>query len=178
MAQLIDPRSQDRTLIIMRHGQADMPWGTSDFDRRLTEHGEQQAHDAARWLLEQGAVPEMIVCSAALRTRQTCTWVMDALGEKAPTPKLESALYAAGATSMLSVVNHVPETVNTLMVISHMPGIQSLALRLASRNSDQNAYMDLASSFPTSAFAVFEHTGDWATLDGQDAELTNFVVPR
>ena len=38
--------------------------------------------------------------------------------------------------------------------------------------------MDLASGFPTSAFAVFEHDGDWSTLDGQDAKLKNFIVPR
>lgn len=103
---------------------------------------------------------------------------VSATGEKAPTPKLESGLYAAGATSMLSVINHVPETVGTLLVITHMPGVQALALRLASRDSDQDAYMDLASGFPTSSFAVLEHSSQWATLDGQDAELKNFVVPR
>jgi hypothetical protein len=25
---------------------------------------------------------------------------------------------------------------------------------------------------------VLEHGGDWATLDGQDARVTHFVVPR
>jgi len=38
--------------------------------------------------------------------------------------------------------------------------------------------MHLASGYPTSAFTVFEHTGDWAELDGQDARVTHFVVPR
>src|SRR4051794_39559377 len=167
-----------KRLILMRHSKAAFPLGVEDHDRPLAQRGHGEAPLAGKWLLEHDVVPDFILCSSALRTRQTCTWVCQQLGDKAPTPKLESGLYAAGPTSMLSVINHVPETVNTLMVISHMPGIQSLALRLASRDSDQDAYMDLASGFPTSAFAVLEHAGDWATLDGQDAQLKTFVVPR
>ena len=79
---------------------------------------------------------------------------------------------------MLSVINHLPETVRTLLVISHLPGIQDLALRLASRDSDEDAYMNLAMSYPTSALAVFEHQQAWAELDGQDARATAFAVPR
>lgn len=167
-----------KRLILMRHAKAAFPLGVEDHDRPLAQRGHTEAPLAGKWLLEHDVVPDFILCSSALRTRQTCTWVCQQLGDKAPTPKLESGLYAAGPTSMLSVINHVPETVNTLMVISHMPGIQSLALRLASRDSDQDAYMDLASGFPTSAFAVLEHSGDWASLDGQDAQLNSFVVPR
>ena len=77
------PTSLPKTLVIMRHAEADMPWGTGDFDRPLTRRGREQAPAAGRWLLEHGAVPEMILCSAALRTRQTCTWVADALGDEA-----------------------------------------------------------------------------------------------
>lgn len=162
----------------MRHSKAAFPLGVEDHDRPLAQRGHTEAPLAGKWMMENGVVPDFILCSSALRTRQTCTWVCQQLGEKAPTPKLESGLYAAGATSMLSVINHVPETVGTLLVITHMPGVQALALRLASRDSDQDAYMDLASGFPTSSFAVLEHSSRWATLDGQDAELKNFVVPR
>lgn len=162
----------------MRHSKAAFPLGVEDHDRPLAQRGHTEAPLAGKWMMENGVVPDFILCSSAVRTRQTCTWVCQQLGEKAPTPKLESGLYAAGATSMLSVINHVPETVGTLLVITHMPGVQALALRLASRDSDQDAYMDLASGFPTSSFAVLEHSSHWATLDGQDAELKNFVVPR
>ncbi|ALE93806.1 histidine phosphatase [Arthrobacter alpinus] len=167
-----------KRLILMRHSKAAFPLGVEDHERPLAQRGHTEAPLAGKWLVENAVVPDFILCSSALRTRQTCTWVCQQLGEKAPTPKLEDGLYAAGPRQILSVINHVPETVTTLMVISHMPGVQEAALRLASRESDQEAYMYLASGFPTSAFAVFEHGGDWATLDGQDATLRNFVVPR
>lgn len=167
-----------KRLVLMRHAKAAFPLGVEDHDRPLAQRGHNEAPLAGKWLVDHDVVPDFILCSSALRTRQTCTWVCQQLGEKAPTPKLESGLYAAGPRSMLAVINHVPETVNTLLVISHMPGIQELALRLASRDSDQDAYMDLASGFPTSAMAVLEHDGGWATLDGQDGVLKHFVVPR
>ncbi len=167
-----------KRLILMRHAKAAFPLGVEDHDRPLAQRGHNEAPLAGKWFMDHSVVPDFILCSSALRTRQTCTWVCQQLGDKAPTPKLESGLYAAGPSAMLSVINHVPETVNTLLVISHMPGIQELALRLASRDSDQNAYMDLASEFPTSAFAVLEHSTEWAALDAQDALLQNFIVPR
>lgn len=167
-----------KRLILMRHAKAAFPLGVADHERPLAQRGHNEAPLAGKWLLEHDVVPDFILCSSALRTRQTCTWVCQQLGDKAPTPKLEDGLYAAGATGMLSVINHVPDTVTTLMIISHMPGIQDLALRLASRDSDQDAYMSVATGYPTSALTVLEHTGSWATLDGQDARITDFVVPR
>ncbi|WP_026556817.1 SixA phosphatase family protein [Arthrobacter sp. 35W] len=167
-----------KRLILMRHAKAAYPLGVGDHDRPLAQRGHNEAPLAGKWLLENGIVPDFILCSSALRTRQTCTWVCQQLGDKAPTPKLEERLYATSATTMLSVINHVPDTVRTLMVISHLPGIQDLALRLASRDSDESAYMGLASNYPTSAFSVFEHTKDWAELDGQDARAVHFHIPR
>lgn len=165
-------------LIVLRHAKAAWPEGVADADRPLAERGHADAQEAGRWLLKHDFVPDFILCSTALRTRQTTTWVCEELGDKAPTPKLESGLYAASASQMLAVVNHVPETVRSLLIVSHMPGVQDLALRLASRDSDQEAYMDAASHFPTAGFAVFETEAHWAELDGQDARLVRFAAPR
>ncbi|GAP56346.1 uncharacterized protein Rv1276c/MT1313 [Arthrobacter sp. Hiyo6] len=115
-----------RRLILMRHSKADWPGGVADHERPLEERGHLEAPLAGKWLLKHGVVPDFILCSSALRTRQTCTWVCSALGDKAPTPKLEDGLYGASALRMLTVINHVPDTVTTLMVISHMPACRIL----------------------------------------------------
>lgn len=170
--------SHVKRLVLMRHSKSSYPQGVSDHDRPLAQRGHTEAPLAGKWLVDHDVVPDFILCSSALRARQSCTWVCQQLGDKAPTPKLEDRLYAASATQMLSVINHLPETVRTLLVISHLPGIQDLALRLASRDSDEDAYMNLAMSYPTSALVVFEHQRAWAELDGQDARATAFAVPR
>ncbi|WP_433875954.1 SixA phosphatase family protein [Sinomonas atrocyanea] len=167
-----------KRLVVLRHSKAAWPVGVADADRPLAERGHADAPEAGKWLLRHHIVPDFILCSVALRTRQTCTWVCEELGDKAPTPKLESGLYAASAARMLAVVNHVPETVRTLLVVSHMPGVQDLVLRLASRDSEHEAYMDAASHFPTTGLAVLETETPWAELDGQDARLTHFAAPR
>jgi phosphohistidine phosphatase len=167
-----------KRLVVLRHSKAAWPDGVPDADRPLAERGHADAPEAGKWLLAHKVVPDFILCSVALRTRQTCTWVCQELGDLAPTPKLESGLYAASAARMLAVVNHVPDTVQTLMIIAHMPGVQDLVLHLASRDSDHDAYLDAANHFPTTGLAVLEHDKPWAELDGQDARLTHFAVPR
>ena len=167
-----------KRLVVLRHSKAAWPEGVPDVDRPLAERGHADAPEAGKWLLTHRVVPDFILCSVALRTRQTCTWVCGELGDLAPTPKLETGLYAATAGRMLAVINHVPDTVRTLLVIAHMPGVQDLVLRLASRDSDQDAYLDAANHFPTTGLAVLEVDKPWAELDGQDASLTHFAVPR
>ena len=87
-------------------------------------------------------------------------------------------LYNAHETAIIAAVNHAPETVRTLLVVAHMPGVLDTVLRLASRDSDVDAMMDVSGGFPTSGVAVLEVPGDWALLDGGDARLVHFEVPR
>lgn len=171
-------RHHIKKLILLRHSKADPPHGVADHERPLSERGHVDAPEAGRWLVECGAIPDFILCSSALRTRQTCTWVCEQLGDKAPTAKLEDRLYNASATQILSVINHVPETVTSLLVISHMPAVQSLAIMLAGEDSDDAALEELSLSFPSTGVAVLEHEATWAELDLRGARVTDFAVPR
>jgi phosphohistidine phosphatase len=80
-----------RRLVIMRHAKADWPGGVADHERPLEERGHREAPLAGRWLLKHKIVPDFILCSSALRTRQTCTWVCSELGDKAPRPSSKTA---------------------------------------------------------------------------------------
>ncbi|NUL44324.1 histidine phosphatase family protein [Cellulosimicrobium funkei] len=170
--------SGDKTLILLRHAKSDWPDGVNDHDRPLGGRGNREAPAAGQWLVEQGVYPEMILCSDAVRTRQTCTWVCSELGEKAPTPYLDSRLYEADATRALAVINETEEQVRTLMVIGHMPWVQDLGMRIASVDSDEEAVVSMAERYPTLGLQVFRIPGAWATLDGRDARMTHFTVPR
>ena len=83
-----------------------------------------------------------------------------------------------GALSPSSLHTQVPETVTSLLVIAHLPGVQDLAMRLASAASDEDAVMEMATRYPTAGLTVMEHALPWAELDGRDARITDFVVPR
>lgn len=170
--------SGDKTLIILRHAKSDWPLGVADHERPLGGRGTREAPEAGRWLVEHGLYPDMILCSDAVRTRQTSTWVCHELGEKAPTPYLDSRLYDADAARALAVINETEEQVRTLMVVGHMPWVQDLGMRIASVDSDEEAVVTMAERYPTLGLQVFRIPGEWATLDGRDARMTHFAVPR
>lgn len=167
-----------KRLVLLRHAKSDYPMGVSDHDRPLASRGNREAPAAGAWLRENDVVPDFIVTSDALRTRSTCAWVISELGEKAPTPYLDSRVYGASSTKLCAIINETPETVTTLLVIGHQPVLQELAMRLASVDSDEEAVYELAMDYPTLGMTVLETTKDWAEIDGRDMRVTNFVVPR
>lgn len=167
-----------KRLMLLRHAKSDWHGDVADHERPLSGRGHRDAPLIGRWMVEHDAVPDLILTSTALRARQTCIWVCQELGEKAPTPRLEPKLYAATATEMLTVINHVPDTATSVLVIGHLPGIQNLAMRLASVNSDEDAVVDLASHYPSAGLTVLSHAGQWSELDGRDADVSDFVVRR
>lgn len=169
--------SDKKQLIILRHGKAAYP-PVPDHERPLADRGNAEAPAAGRWLVDHAIYPDAIITSDAVRTRQTTTWVLNELGEKAPTPYLDSRLYLCSASQALSVINETEEQVRTLMVVGHMPWVQELGMRLASVDSDEQAVLDMAERYPTLGMMVFNIPDQWANLDGRDAEMTHFVVPR
>ena len=70
-----------RELILLRHAHAEpATTGQSDLDRPLSPQGLAEAEAVARWLKEQGLVPDRVLCSPARRTRETLEAVLGAIG--------------------------------------------------------------------------------------------------
>jgi phosphohistidine phosphatase len=167
-----------KRLMLLRHAKSDYPFGVADSERPLATRGDREAPLAGRWMIDHGVVPDYILCSTALRARSTCAWVGSELGEQGPTPYLDARIYGAAPAELVSIINETPETVGTLLVIGHLPTVQEVAMRLASVASDEEAVMELATRYPTLGLTVMEVAKPWAELDGRDARVTEFVVPR
>lgn len=174
---MLTDTTNHKRLIVLRHGKAAYP-PVPDHERPLAQRGNIEAPAAGRWLVEHGFFPDAISTSDAVRTRQTTTWVINELGDKAPTPYLDSRLYMSQAAQVLSVINETEEQVRTLMLVGHMPWVQELGMRLASVDSNEDAVINMAERYPTLGLMVFDIPGEWASLDGRDAAMTHFVVPR
>ena len=78
----------------------------------------------------------------------------------------------------LALADETEEQVRTLMVVGHLPWVQDLGMRLASVASDEESVVTMAERLPTLGLQVFAVPGEWATLDGRDARMTHFAVPR
>ena len=152
---MLTDASDHKRLIVLRHGKAAYP-PVADHERPLAQRGNREAPAAGKWLVEQGFDPDAIITSDAVRTRQTTTWVLNELGDKAPTPYLDSRLYMAPATRALSVINETEEQVRTLMLVGHMPWVQELGMRLVSSESNEEAVINMAERYPTLGMMVFD----------------------
>ena len=102
-----------RELILLRHAHAEpATTGQSDLDRPLSPQGLAEAEAVARWLKEQGLVPDRVLCSPARRTRETLEAVMDAIGYVEQ--RLEERIYEA--TPTVVYVGYTPGYLGTVVV--------------------------------------------------------------
>lgn len=129
-----------RTLILMRHGEAAAPAGTSDHERPLTDRGTEQAAAAGAWIAESLPPVRAVLCSTSLRTRQTLDAVADGatrfdassagILSAAPEASFAHALYGAAPEGVLGEIALTDADAPTLLVIGHFPGLPETALAL------------------------------------------------
>lgn len=162
-----------RTLVLMRHAKSDYPAGVADHDRPLAPRGIREAGLAGNWLRDNAPDIDLVLCSSAVRTRQT----LARTGIVAPVTFLD-ALYGAAPGTMIAEINDVGDDVGTLMVVGHEPTISNVALGLAGPDSDRTAAEQIHAKYPTSGIAILRVPGSWTGLELGGAELASFHVPR
>lgn len=163
-------------LWLLRHAKSS--WhdpGLEDRDRPLAPRGERAAEWMRDYFVAAGIRPALVLCSSALRTRQTLARVLSAL-EPELELRIESSLYTFDAAPLLDRLGVIPEGVASVMLIGHNPAIQGLAVMLAARGDRLD---QLAQKYPTAALAEIEFpAGSWHEVGKTLGELTRFVVPR
>jgi phosphohistidine phosphatase len=160
-------QGSSRRLIVMRHAKAgDLPGGP-DAERALNPRGRRDAAAAGDWLRAHGHIPDLVLCSAARRARQT--WRQVAAGLDVPvTVREDPRLYEAGSAELLDIIRDAPPDVATLMYIGHNPAAQDLAAELLGR----------ADGFPTAAIAVIGLAVPWSSVAAGAGTLAGFWTPR
>jgi phosphohistidine phosphatase len=124
-----------RTLVLLRHAKAERPGDQRDFDRRLTAVGAADADAAGSWLADRGLRPGLVICSPAMRTRQTWHGVAVALaqadpGGGAPEVHYEAGLYDGGRTEVIDLLRAVPDATRVVLVIGHNPTMSDVSILL------------------------------------------------
>ena len=168
-----------RTLWLLRHAKSAWDTGEPDHERPLNDRGVRDAGAAGRLFAEQGWRPDLVLCSSAVRTRQT--WQRaEAAGATAGKLRIEPRIYEASATDLLSLVREIDDAVSGLLLVGHSPGVPGLADHLGTRPEPADVWRRMDEKFPTSGLAVlhFDTSWDtsWADVDG--GELVAFEVPR
>lgn len=158
-------------LWLLRHAKSswDDP-ALPDHGRPLSARGRKACDVLRRHCAAAGVLPEVVLCSTAVRTRATLDALLPALGD--PEVSLEDGLYLASAHGLLTRLRSLD--VESALVVGHNPGLQELVVALAR----PGALRDRAETkLPTGALATLEHDG-WAELAPGRAVLVELVLPR
>jgi len=172
--------TSERTLTLVRHSKAEHFENKPDHDRKLSPRGRKDAHAIGVWLTgSAGHVGiDLALCSTSVRTRETLDGLCGG-GASVRETRFDERIYNASATSLLEILREVPDSVTSVLVVGHAPGIPVLATALAHNDSGSTDVMDrLSLAFPTSGLAVLGFDGPWAELAPETAYLRDFVVPR
>lgn len=164
------------TLYLLRHGEAESAADLSDIERPLDARGRADADTMGRRLAAADDPPELILCSAAQRARETLSGVIPHLNNDHRI-EVEHALYTFEAESVLHRLREAPRSVRSLLVIGHNPGLEVLTGMLAA-DGTPSAMTQLSTKFPTCALAQIElTTDDWAGLAPKAGRLIRLSIP-
>ncbi len=117
-------------LIVLRHAKSAWPADTDDHDRPLSARGRVDAPTVGQRLRALGWVPDVVVSSDALRTRETWEALAPALGA-AVQPRLTGLLYHAGLAEVRATLPALAANARTALVLGHNPGWEQMASALS-----------------------------------------------
>lgn len=168
-----------RQLLILRHAKSSWEGAASpDRDRPLNPLGRRSAALVRQAMRDLGLAPDMVLVSSARRTLET----LEALEPWDDAPLVEplDSLYLADVPDLLAALHGVPETVRSVLLIGHNPGLHDLALSLAGPRAATGgeAGRALAAGFPTMALAEFVVAGSWWELREGGGRLVRLLTPR
>ncbi|MEO3785359.1 histidine phosphatase family protein [Actinocorallia sp. B10E7] len=143
-----------KRLLVLRHAKAEVGLGLADHERPLAERGRRDAAAMGDFLRAQGLEPDLVLCSTALRTRQT----LEELGLTAPA-RFERSIYTGDGYDLLDLVHLTGaevEEARTILLVGHNPAVHELVIVAGGEQVED---------FPTCALGVIE-LADWQARGG------------
>ncbi len=147
-----------KTLLILRHAKSS--WSNpilADIDRPLNKRGKRDAPRMGVLLYEQDLVPDLILCSPAVRARKTAQAVSQSSGYEGEI-KFHSDLYPGDPDTLLEILYSIPDQIETILIVAHNPGLEEFLYLLTGESA----------SLPTAALAQISlPIHRWLDLDDE-----------
>ena len=159
-----------KILLVMRHAKSS--WADEsqpDHDRPLNDRGLRDAPRMADYLDEQNSVPDLILCSTALRAHTTAMIVERESSFNGSLLPYKN-LYLGKPADYLRLLAQLNDDVETAMVVGHNPGLEELIQQICG----------VWETMPTGAIAKIDLKIErWLTAASvTSAELLNLWRPK
>ena len=158
-----------KTLFLLRHAKSSWKDETlADFERPLNRRGKRAAETMGDYFRSEGIVPELIVCSPAVRARETLELVSKA-AKWSTEVRYDQRIYEASGMRLAEIVSQIDNDRKTAMLVGHNPGMEELLLLLTAESVE----------IPTGTCAkIAVKAGKWANAVDKRATLDWLVKPR
>ncbi len=159
-----------KTLLLLRHAKSS--WASpelDDHDRPLNPRGQRTAPLMGKFAAQQGLLPDLIVSSTARRAQETTRLFVDESQFQGEV-RFDEQIYLADVSTLISVLNDLPESANSVMLVGHNPGFEELVELLA----------DHSGPFPTAALARIDlPVESWQQIGRETSgDLQDLYRPR
>ncbi|VAW93313.1 Phosphohistidine phosphatase SixA [hydrothermal vent metagenome] len=163
-----------RELIILRHCKSD--WDNNirqDEQRPLSQRGIDNAEIMGQWMIKQSIVPDLVLCSTAIRARQTLALVNLSLNLPEDRIQFQKELYLASMSTLLQFLSKVDKSYRSVMMVGHNPGLDYLVDHVSSIRPELTSSGKLMT---TGCLAYFQCPDDWHVLK-QCGKLLSITRP-
>jgi phosphohistidine phosphatase len=144
-----------KTLFILRHAKSS--WinpDSSDFDRQLNERGLKTVPQMGEMIFDHQFQPALILSSPAKRAKQTAVLIKETAQIKGKI-EYDERIYEASPLRLLQIISETDESVDSLMLVGHNPGLEGLIKALTGE----------LRTMPTAALAVVDlETENWREI--------------
>jgi phosphohistidine phosphatase len=147
-----------KSILFLRNAKSD--WsnpGLTDFDRPLAKRGLKDAPRMGRILVSYECMPDLVVSSPSLRTRQTVELALLDNGYHGET-RWERSLYGGTVFDYLALIQSLPEGVEKPLFVGHNPGLEETVGTLITQYMRREEALTAASHLhvPTAGLAMLE----------------------
>ena len=162
-------------LMLMRHAKSDWSSHTADIDRPLSDRGTRDAIRMGAHLNQLHLVPDRMVVSAAQRTQETASLLLNNLAVDENNIVLDKALYLADMDSLVETITLYAVDNQRLLILAHNPGMDYMVSYLASSAPPLSSSGKLMT---TCAVACFSLDSLEAIKKPGQAVLKNLIRPK
>ena len=159
-----------KTVFIFRHGKSN--WNaaySTDHERPVAPRGRNAARLMGRFVRDSGQIPDLVITSSALRARSTAALAVETGGWPCPL-KVEPRLYGAHASTILELVQALPRSLVSVMLVGHEPACSASVGLLSGQGNVR---------FPTAAMARIDFDVDsWERVQAEGGRLIWMLPPK
>lgn len=160
-----------RELILIRHTKSSWAdFSMRDFDRPLKKDRIEDAKNMAEQLKKLKLHPDLIICSPAVRTKQTAEYFCHKLHYDYDKILFEKRIYESSAEEYMQVIRETEKKIKTLVLIGHNPSITDFANLFLGNKIDE---------VPTTGVVWLEfESEDWEIYRTTPCKLKHFLSPK